>query len=72
MDLTACIFGLSTLLSSYQIYNVQNRIGVSERWTSAEMYDVGFAVTLLHGGALPTMPHHEMKSPRDWLGDGLK
>lgn len=28
MDLTACIFGLSTLLSSYQIYNVQNRIQV--------------------------------------------
>lgn len=26
MNLTACIFGLSTLLSSYQIYNVQNRI----------------------------------------------
>lgn len=26
MSLTACIFGLSTLLSSYQIYNVQNRI----------------------------------------------
>jgi atlastin len=28
MNLTACIFGLSTLLSSYQIYNVQNRIQV--------------------------------------------
>jgi atlastin len=24
--LTACIFGLSTLISSHQIYNVQNRI----------------------------------------------
>ena len=26
ITLTACIFGLSTLVSSYQIYNVQNRI----------------------------------------------
>ncbi len=30
MNLTACIFGLSTLLSSYQIYNVQNRIQVRD------------------------------------------
>lgn len=41
MNLTACIFGLSTLLSSYQIYNVQNRIQVDKRgvpvWTHATL-----------------------------------
>lgn len=34
-QLTASIFGLSTLFSSYQIYNVQNRIQVRLRPASA-------------------------------------
>jgi hypothetical protein len=41
MSLTACIFGLSTLLSSLQVYNVQNRIQVGSALFRSNWCPVG-------------------------------
>ena len=49
MTLTSCIFGLSTLMSSYQIYNVKERIGEDQLMNLALFSEYGRMATAQRG-----------------------
>jgi atlastin len=55
MGLTACIFGLSTLISSHQIYNVEKRIQVSQLVCCSADSIIALPATLL-------LPRHAIAS----------